>query len=306
MEGILNQLIAVQAESEALIAVYDPDDCIVYANPTFRAAFFVDENEYVSWCDLMRRNYHAKRGSRIDTTDIEAWLTSTLSRRAKLPHRSYESHLTNGRCLWIVETTVASGWNLFIASDITELRTDDTGLRNARDTAVRAAQTDDLTGISNRRHIMSMLEALMAGQTSTRSNSGYVCILDIDHFKRLNDLYGHIVGDEALRGVAQTIRANIRLKDMFGRIGGEEFLLVLPDCSHREVESLINRLLKLVRECAPSESQPALRLTCSAGLTDIRPDDTINAIYDRADKSLYRAKENGRNCFMFDRSCPSG
>jgi diguanylate cyclase (GGDEF)-like protein len=302
MQEVIDQLVALQAESEALIAVYDPDDCLAYGNSKFRSTFFIEPNERLSWSEIMRRNYYLQRGTRIDASDFEAWLTSTVSRRSKLAHRAFESHLTGGQCLWIVETTLANGWGLFIGTDITELRTDETGLRKDRDTAVKAAQTDELTGISNRRHIMSLLEALMSGQTSTRSRSGCVCVLDIDHFKRLNDHYGHIVGDEVLKGVAQIVRTNIRLKDMFGRVGGEEFLLVMPDCSIKDAERTLARILNLIRQSSPSRIHPALRLTCSAGVTDIRPCDDIKTVYKRADESLYAAKQNGRDKLMIAQS----
>lgn len=298
MQFDVNQVKALHDKSEALFAIYNPDDCISYANPAFREAFWVGENEHPSWTDLVRRNYFLHRGSHIVTNDIEKWLASTLSRRAKLSHRSFESDLLDGRWLWITETTLANGWGLFVGVDITALRTDERDLRQARDAALKASQTDELTGISNRRHIMSLLEATLAGQTSTSSCMGSICILDIDHFKRLNDTYGHQIGDEVLIEVSRTIRAKIRVKDSFGRVGGEEFMLLFPDTGLEEAKLLISDVLAQLRECRPSRTCPQIRLTCSAGLTQIQPTDDLRSLYSRADNNLYEAKRSGRDRYV--------
>lgn len=295
MQAALQQLTTLNADSQALMAVYDPDDRLVYANPAFRSAFFVGTDERPLWADLMRRNHALARGSRIDTADIDKWLTSTLSRRAKLTHRAFESDLLDGRWIWIVETTLANGWGSFVGTDITGLRADERSLRQARDLALRASQTDELTGISNRRHIMSVLEAMMAGQTSHQSGTGCISVLDVDHFKRLNDTYGHQTGDEVLVHIARTVRGTIRIMDSFGRLGGEEFMLVLPGFDLTEAQHAVEQVLRDLRESRPSTRHADIRLTCSAGLTDIRPTDTVQTLYARADGYLYEAKRTGRD-----------
>ena len=298
MNVALRALVELQTESQALLAVHDPDDRLSYANAAYRSAFFIGETECPLWPDLMRRNHLLGRGSRIDAVDFEAWLVSTLSRRAKSAHRAFESDLVDGRCLWIVETTLASGCALFVATDITGLRTDEHSLRRDRDIAMRSAQTDDLTGISNRRHILSVLEAVMVGQTSSTSGQGVVCVLDVDHFKQLNDTYGHQAGDDVLIGMSRAIRAAIRVKDAFGRIGGEEFMLILPDLDLPDSLRALSRVLDRLRNSRLSPTHPQIRLTCSAGLTAIAPGDTVNTVYARADRGLYAAKHGGRDRYV--------
>lgn len=295
MRDILEHLIALHSASAALVAVYDPDDRIAYANASFRSAFFVADGEHPLWIDLMRRNHTLGRGSRIESADVEGWLVSTLSRRAKLAHRALESDLLDGRWLWIVETTLANGWGLFVGTDITNLRADERSLRHDRDLALRAAQTDELTGLSNRRHVMSVLEAMIAGQAIWHSGKGCVVVIDIDHFKRINDVYGHQVGDDVLTAAARFIRSIVRVKDAFGRIGGEEFMLVLPDLTLEEGEYVVTDVLRRIREYQPSPTHPEITITCSAGLTEIRPDDDIRTVYARADGNLYKAKQTGRD-----------
>ncbi len=303
MQHVLEHLTALYSASNALVAVYDPDDRIAYANASFRSAFYIADGEYPIWADLMRRNYELGRGSRIESTDIEAWLVSTLSRRAKLAHRALECDLIDGRWLWIVETTLASGWGLFIGTDITNLRADERSLRHDRDLALRAAQTDELTGLSNRRHIMSVLEAVIARQTISQSGQGCVAVIDIDYFKRINDVYGHQLGDEVLVATTRFIRSTIRIKDAFGRVGGEEFMLVLPDLTLQEGEFVIADVLRRIREYRPSPTHPDIAVTCSAGLTEILPDDNICAVYARADGNLYKAKRSGRDRFVSCSTC---
>ncbi|MBD8678066.1 GGDEF domain-containing protein [Sphingomonas sp. CFBP 13720] len=295
MLQVLEHLTALHSASNALVAVYDPYDRVAYANAAFRSAFFVPDGEHPLWIDLMRRNYALGRGSRIETTDIEAWLVSTLSRRAKLAQRALESDLVDGRWLWIVETTLASGWGLFIGTDITNLRTDERSLRQARDIALRAAQTDELTGLSNRRHIMSVLEAVIARRTISQSGKGCVSVIDIDHFKRINDVYGHQVGDEVLVATGRFIRSAVRVKDAFGRVGGEEFMLVLPDLTLDEGKCVIADVLRRIRKYRPSTTHPDIAVTCSAGLTEILPGDDIRTVFARADGNLYEAKRRGRD-----------
>lgn len=295
MQDILGNLEALHRESEALVCVYDPDDRVSYANPAFRSAFYLGHDEHPLWSDLMRRNHALGRGSRIDAPDFEAWLLATLSRRAKLAHRSFETDLVDGRWLWIIETTLSSGWGLFLATDITGLRLGDRAVRKARDLALREAQTDELTGISNRRHILSILEALIIGQTIAGTNGGCVCILDIDHFKRLNDTYGHQVGDEALIAVARCARASLQVKDAFGRIGGEEFMLILPNRAHLAGKIIAEEILDAIRACRPCSLHSELSLTVSMGMTEIEMGDEVRTVFSRADSLLYEAKTAGRD-----------
>ena len=112
----------------------------------------------------MRRNHLRGQGARIETDDIETWLRSACSRRGKLPYRAFEADLRDGRWMWMSETMSANGWMLCQASEITELRADRRALRQERDVALRAAQTDPMTGISNRTHLMQLLELLLQRQ----------------------------------------------------------------------------------------------------------------------------------------------
>ncbi len=288
-------LAAVHEESLAFVAFYDAGDRLIYANAAYREMFFVGETEKPYWPDLMRRNWELKRGTVVGAKDFESWITSVMSRRGKVPKRAFESDVMDGRWLWITETILPDGGMMFIAFDITALRAGERELRQSRDVADRAAQTDDLTGVSNRRHIMSFLDDVLAGRDASRSRRGCVALLDIDHFKRINDGYGHQAGDQVLIHFARTVRADIRLCDGFGRVGGEEFMMVLPGVSVEQGQELVQRALGVVRRAPLPGRLIALRFTCSAGLAALREGDSVDTVFARADAALYEAKNAGRD-----------
>lgn len=277
------------------IVVCDQQDRVQFGNSAFRKAFFVGMDETPTWADIMRRNHAQGRGVMLDVPDIEAWLSSTWSRRGKTPVRCFESNFYGGRWLWVVETVLPNGWMLVIGSDVTHLSASKRQLRSDRDAALRAAQVDELTGVSNRRHIMDQLSQLVAGQDAHRHGDGCVCLLDLDEFKQVNDVHGHQAGDAVLTGFTRIVRNEVRLVDCFGRMGGEEFLLIMPGASIADATAMINRLLGQIGNRPLSSDHPDLRVTFSAGLTRILLADTVEAIYSRCDRALFKAKDSGRN-----------
>ncbi|GAB3431268.1 GGDEF domain-containing protein [Massilia solisilvae] len=155
------------------------------------------------------------------------------------------------------------------------------------------ATHDELTGLPNRRHMLDLLNE--HAQRRTRGGQRfYVGLIDLDHFKAINDSYGHCVGDEALRGFAQQAQAVLRTTDAIGRWGGEEFLLILPENGPGEPTVGIERLRAALADTAVSSSVPQLRLRFSAGLTRVRDGEPIGQVIERADHALYTAKSAGR------------
>jgi diguanylate cyclase (GGDEF)-like protein len=122
-----------------------------------------------------------------------------------------------------------------------------------------------------------------------------IALIDLDWFKRINDTYGHPTGDEVLRTFAITVFANIRNIDRFGRYGGEEFLLVLPDTPHDSAVTILDRLRAIIADLDWSAFSPGMRVTISAGVATLRPDETEDKFLARADTALYAAKARGRN-----------
>jgi diguanylate cyclase len=161
------------------------------------------------------------------------------------------------------------------------------------------ATRDDLTGLANRRHMTAMLEQEHA--RSARSGQPFcVAVLDIDHFKRVNDAHGHAAGDEVLRWFAAAGRAELRDADLLARWGGEEFLVLLPETTLALARGCVERLRAKVAT-TPIEltgfgkGQLRLSITVSGGLAEYGPQDSVGELVARADRALYDAKDQGRD-----------
>ncbi len=193
--------------------------------------------------------------------------------------------LTIGRCMFL---------GIFSSSMRDSLYQSGLKLKEAYRRIEELAELDELTGSFNRRCIMRILDDEV--ERARRANAACsVALIDLDFFKRINDVHGHPTGDEVLRTFAITVFANIRTVDRFGRYGGEEFLLVLPDTSADSAARLLDRLRAIVADLDWSAFSPGMRVTLSAGVTALRADENSDAILARADSALYAAKARGRN-----------
>jgi diguanylate cyclase (GGDEF)-like protein len=151
--------------------------------------------------------------------------------------------------------------------------------------------TDDLTQACSRREIYRVLQREL--NFSARMGSPFSLILfDVDHFKQINDAYGHMTGDRVLRGTAQLVSRSIRSMDCLGRWGGEEFLLVLPQTDLTAATLLAERLRELLSR---RSFEGVDCVTASFGVTSFRPGQELEDLLHAADRAMYRAKQNGRN-----------
>jgi diguanylate cyclase len=167
-------------------------------------------------------------------------------------------------------------------------------LKKAHARIEELAQVDELTGLLNRRYIMRSLNEELARAQRVGIPCA-VAIIDLDFFKRINDQFGHPVGDEVLRTFAITLSANVRAIDRFGRYGGEEFLLILPDTPCDQAVRTLDRLRSIVSEVDWTTLSGMMNVTMSAGVSEVRREDSAEDILARADAALYRAKDAGRN-----------
>jgi diguanylate cyclase (GGDEF)-like protein len=154
-----------------------------------------------------------------------------------------------------------------------------------------AAARDPLTGLANRRSFFQEAARLM--QVSNRPVA--LLMIDLDHFKSINDQFGHTLGDEVLRIFAKTAGANLRPSDLVGRLGGEEFAILLPAASHEGAWLVAERLRSAFAAAAATVDGVAIHATASIGLSILDPGQDMSALLDRADQALYRAKAGGRN-----------
>ena len=163
------------------------------------------------------------------------------------------------------------------------------------------ARTDELTGLSNRRHFFEVGQQLfnVAQRYGTPLS---VLLFDIDHFKRINDQYGHQLGDEVLKAVGRIAKERVRDADLLARYGGEEFIVILPNTDSEEAFAAAEHIRQGIAECRGMASEPGLTVTVSVGIAEILPNETLRQLIARADQALYAAKNAGRNC---TRSSPS-
>jgi diguanylate cyclase len=157
------------------------------------------------------------------------------------------------------------------------------------------ATRDDLTGLFNRRHMMDVLTQHQKRLVRSGHHRFCLAILDIDHFKRINDTHGHGVGDEVLRGFAQAAESVLRETDVLARWGGEEFLVLLNDTQPGQANIGLERLRELLEKVTLVPHLPDLKPTFSSGLTAYELSEPLHSCIERADQALYRAKSNGRN-----------
>jgi len=156
------------------------------------------------------------------------------------------------------------------------------------------ANNDPLTGMYNRRYFLSRAE----DELNRARRFGHhlsVLMLDIDHFKRVNDLHGHVAGDEVLKTVAQTLTDVVRSIDIAARWGGEEFIVLLPETDSKGEMVIAEKIRQKISSCLTLCGDKTIAVTASIGVTSLLNDDTVNDAINRADKALYHAKEHGRN-----------
>lgn len=275
--------------AEALETVADPimitdtDHRILYVNKAFERILGHPSEDIVG-----RTPWPLYEGTESESSYAE--ITASLERHEPV-HGRVTIRTRDGRLLHTLHTVTpnraddsGARRNISTFHDITEL------VEAAEELRVRAS-TDALTGLRNRRAGESILRAqLRELPKSDRRLSVALC--DIDHFKRINDTYGHAVGDRVLQQVAAQLDTLVRGGDVAVRWGGEEFLLIMPGATLDPAVGAAERV-RAALEASPDAEVGAV--TISIGVSEARPEDTVESLLERADQALYAAKANGRN-----------
>ncbi len=219
-------------------------------------------------------------------------------------HARFVARLERGELIYQMEARLCPGAPYWALLNARQLRVgeqpawlvwcfDITQRRRQQERLTRRADTDDLTGLSNRR---ALLRTTVKQLRRRRNMPLSVLLIDIDYFKRVNDLHGHDVGDEALRAVANQLRSAVRDPSLVGRVGGEEFAVVLPETPLAEAVAVAERLCRRVATTPlVLASGPQLALTLSVGAAERYPREPLKQLMRRADRHLYRAKHSGRD-----------
>ena len=173
-------------------------------------------------------------------------------------------------------------------------------LRNALlyKSALQQAMRDTLTGTLNRAAFDTMLEKEI--DIARRHDTPLsLLVLDIDHFKKINDTYGHAMGDNALKAMVKRINSKIRSSDILFRYGGEEFTIVLNSTDIDGARLLAERIREAIEEMVYINNDESMRFTVSIGISSLARSESGDSLFDRADKALYQAKRSGRNQVLF-------
>ena len=274
------------------IVLLDPDMNARFLNGRMRAFWELTEDEAAcrpSYASLVSRDRRAVAPN-LPPEEIRSFAAKRVAEVTAGEHIR-DLQTPDGRRIRAHCTTLFGGGRMLTYCDISDL------IRNAEELE-KLATSDALTGLYNRRHFLACAEAEWSRfQRYYRPLS--VLMLDIDHFKSVNDRYGHAVGDEAIRAVAEACLAGKRKPDIVGRIGGEEFAILLPETPSSHAATVAERIHKQIAERTLTAHRANFKVTASIGIADALVGmSSFDALMKAADEALYQAKANGRNCVV--------
>ncbi len=273
------------------ITIYGPDGRLVMNNQALRALFEPLRDvlqpgrtfEEITRIGLQRGLY----AEAVD--DPEAWLARRLRQHQEADGRPYELALADGRWIEFSEHRTPKGYIVGSRIDITQRKRLEAELREL-------ASTDELTGLANRRQFMQRLEEELERLRRQTTRAACVLMLDLDHFKRVNDQHGHAAGDRLLQHFAQLLRQELRSVDTPARMGGEEFAVILPGTDLAAAQGIAQRICERLAAQPFHAGAQQLNVTVSVGVAALDAADlSADAVLARADAALYRAKAGGRN-----------
>lgn len=279
------------------VGVFDNTDTLVFCNNMMAKAFGLNAEQAkgMTFDDMVRSAFYSGSGIKIDSGDVEEFIKTARERRKERGFQSFESDLISGKTLLVSHMRNESDELFVYTSDISQLKETEHTLREALRQVKKLAATDPLTGIHNRRSFFHLAETEFA--RSKRYNHPLsVLALDIDHFKNINDTYGHQAGDKVLEAISHCCTSHLRTSDIFGRLGGEEFSILLPETELKPAIKTADRIRTAISELEVQIGEDTIQFTTSMGVADIRPEITsLEELMDLSDQALYQAKENGRN-----------
>lgn len=270
-----------------LVAMLDPSGKRLYNSPSYRTLFkksqikagsnsfdevHPEDREHIQ--AIFRRTVETGKGERAEYRFM--------------PDDGSIRHIeSEGRAILDAEGKVSKV--IVVSRDITERKKKEAEL-------LEMATTDFLTGLPNRRHFIARLEEELARVQRIGTLRAAVLMLDLDHFKRVNDSFGHATGDKMLCHLATLIRGELRKIDTVGRVGGEEFAVLLAGADPAAAEAFADRLRMKIENSPLAQDKDSIGLTVSIGVSPLLAEDPdANAALIRADQALYRAKDKGRN-----------
>jgi diguanylate cyclase len=198
----------------------------------------------------------------------------------------------------LLESTKATQVSMgLMKQQIQESRQEVATLRDRLEKVTEEALTDPLTGLANRKGLSKAVEAAVAPEEKLKSYPSLLMI-DIDHFKKINDTYGHLLGDKVIKVVGETLKRQIKGKDTAARYGGEEFCVLLPDTGIKDATKVADNIRLTIENTKikrVSDQQEIGKVTISIGVAYYQPEEPMADFFERADSALYQSKNEGRN-----------
>lgn len=279
------------------VGVYDKNDVLVYCNKTVAALFGLSVEEALNktFTELSEISFNSSIGVNIEYPTLDAWLDNALSKRRSCQFRKFETDTKSGKWFLVTEQLVDDNYLYMYITDITEKKENEKKLTLLSEKLSKLASTDSLTNIDNRRSFYKK-SAVEFNRSVRMKLPLSLLIIDLDNFKLVNDNYGHAAGDVVLQSFAKAVQTVLREYDVFGRIGGEEFGVLMPNTDSDSAFIIAERIRKHVANTAILFNSESLKVTVSIGLAEkLRISYSIEDIIQEADKNLYRSKVNGKN-----------
>ncbi len=298
MESLSQLLLRYVELSDNGMGILDAENVFVFHNKALAdmLGFAGASMQGRSHDDMMTLMFHHRAGIHIEAPTLDAWLSQVHARLRSAPFRSFEVDRVDGRWLMITEQVLECGALIMQCSDITRQKQAEAKLVQAHADLERLALTDELTGVPNRRHFLQQLDIELARM---RRHHHPLCLamVDLDHFKRINDSYGHGAGDQVLQHFARSMRQRLRAVDVVGRLGGEEFAILMPETDLDEALFVLRRVSAELTGAPMRDSGLCLPYTFSGGVATLPAHGGSDArcLLANADLALYRAKADGRD-----------
>ncbi|CZF81378.1 Response regulator PleD [Grimontia celer] len=254
------------------------------------------KNAYLTLLDYQNRFNNFSADEQVDNLERQQMLFNLEKLKAENQHLSWNNVLqtlelkTNEDKVEYLNVLVVAGVVATVIATLAAL-----WINRRRVRWGKIANTDSLTGLYNRRYLSTQLDKLKTEMESD-DNPVSCLLLDVDHFKKVNDTYGHPVGDKVLTGIAELFKNNLRRNDVCSRVGGEEFMLLLPNSQLEQAQLIAEDLRTRISELSfMTEQGDEFNVTASFGVSAVDAGQSLSDIYSDVDKLLYRAKQNGRN-----------
>ncbi|NJN43732.1 MAG: diguanylate cyclase [Anaerolineae bacterium] len=274
---------AIEQAAETVV-ITDAQGVIQYVNPAFTnlTGFTLEE--------LLGKNPNVQKSGRTDASVYKSlWQTIT---EGETWRGEFENRKKNGELYWESATIAPIRDDEGVTTHYVGVKEDITERKRAEQKLIHFATIDALTNIYNRRHMFALGERVFE-QAKRYERSLAALMIDVDHFKMVNDLYGHAIGDKVLGRVAQYFKEHIRSMDILGRYGGEEFVIIMPETDRSQAKHMAERLLSHFNANPVDTHLGELPITISIGVAELDPQKTrrIDTLLDHADKALMAAKQ---------------